>query len=64
LVDARGVGYLRAAFVVGSKLGNVLADPVFGIPDFTLGYVKQWRRHSVVLVLPRRARTAATVDDP
>ena len=32
-------GYIRAAFVVGSRLGNVLDDPTFGVPDFSLIYV-------------------------
>jgi peptide/nickel transport system substrate-binding protein len=35
------LGYNRAAFVVGSKLGNVVNDPVVAMPDFTLMYVKQ-----------------------
>ncbi len=34
-------GYTRAVFVVGGKLGNVIDNPVAGMPDFTLIYVRE-----------------------
>ena len=38
LLPAIPIGYFRAAVVVGTKLGNVVIDPV---PDFTLIHVRQ-----------------------